>query len=74
LVGAFDDWGYDVEEVMEAPDSVMVRSHHWGRGKGSRVPVEARFWQVWVMRDGKAIRITHHIDKRAALEAAGLRK
>jgi hypothetical protein len=44
-----------------------------GRGKGSGAPVEARFWQVWIMRDGKAVRVTHHIEKADALEAAALR-
>jgi ketosteroid isomerase-like protein len=74
LVGAFEEWDYEAEEWIEAPDAVAVRIHHWGRGKGSGAPVEARFWQVWILREGKAVRVTHHIHKTEALKAAGLRE
>ena len=57
--GAFDEWDYEVEELIERSDTVAVRIHQWGRGKGSGVPVDSRFWQVWTMRDGKAVRVTH---------------
>jgi ketosteroid isomerase-like protein len=72
LVGAFANWDYEVDESIDAGDAVVLHIHHWGRGKGSGASVEARFWQVWTMRDGKAVRVTHHIDKAEALEAAGL--
>jgi ketosteroid isomerase-like protein len=71
LIGGFERWDYEVEESIDAGDAVVLRIHHWGRGKGSGAPVEARFWQVWTMRGGKAVRVTHHIDKADALEAAG---
>jgi ketosteroid isomerase-like protein len=71
-VGPFQDWGYDVEELIGGGDAVAVRIHQWGRGKGSGAAVEDRFWQVWTMRNGKAVRVSHHRDKTEALEAAGL--
>jgi ketosteroid isomerase-like protein len=71
-VSGFDEWDYEAEEWIEAPDGVVVRVHQWGRGKGSGALVEARFWQVWILRDGKAVRVTHHLDKADALQAAGL--
>lgn len=71
-VGAFADWGFECEELIDAGDSVIARIHQWGRGKGSGVEVDGRFWQVWTFRDEKAIRTTHHREKAAALEAAGL--
>ncbi len=73
-VGAFEEWGYEIEEVIEAGDKVLVRIHQWGRGKGSGVAVENRFWQVWTLRNGKLIHATHHFEKAPALEAAGLRE
>jgi ketosteroid isomerase-like protein len=72
LVGGFEHWDYEVEESIDAGDAVVLHLHHWGRGKLSGAPVEARFWQVWTMRDGKAVRVTHHVEKADALEAAGL--
>jgi ketosteroid isomerase-like protein len=71
-VGAFEEWGYEAEELIDAGDAVIARVHQWGRGKASGVTVENRFWQVWTLREGKAIRATHHVEKTEALEAAGL--
>jgi len=70
--GAFADWDYEVEELIHGPGVVAVRIHQWGRGKGSGIEVDARFWQIWTMRDGKAIRVTHSEDRAEALKAAGL--
>jgi ketosteroid isomerase-like protein len=73
-VGAFEAWGYEAEEFIDAADATVVRIHQWGRGKGSGATVENRFWQVWTIRDGKIIRCTHHLQKADALRAAGLRE
>ena len=71
-VGAFDDWGYDVGEVMDAGESVVFHMRQWGRGKGSGVPVTDDFWQVWTMHAGKLTHRTRYPDKAAALKAVGL--
>jgi ketosteroid isomerase-like protein len=73
-VGTFDEWGYEVGEVIDAGDSVVVQVRQWGRGKGSGVAVDQRFWQVWTIHDGKVIRGTFHTEEAEALEAAGLRR
>ena len=73
-VGAFESWGYEAEELVDAGDAIVVQLHQWGRGKGSGATVENRFWQVWTVRDGKVVRATHHAEKTQALEAAGLRE
>jgi ketosteroid isomerase-like protein len=70
-VGAFEGWADKVQEVIEAGDAVAVHLHQWGRGKGSGAMVDLRFWEVWTMRDGKAVRVTHRLEKAEALEAAG---
>ena len=71
-VGTFDDWGYEIGEVIDAGDSVVIHLRQWGRGKGSGVPVTDDFWQVWTIHEGKLIHRTRHPDKAAALEAVGL--
>ena len=73
-VGAFEAWGYEAEELIDAGDATVVQLHQWGRGKGSGATVENRFWGVWTVRDGKVIRATHHVEKAQALAAAGLRE
>jgi ketosteroid isomerase-like protein len=71
-VGTFEDWGFEVEDLTEADDAVVVRIHQWGQGRSSGVEVDQRFWQVWMMRDGKVIRATNHMDQQEALKAAGV--
>ena len=71
-VAPFEEWGYDVEELIDGSDSVAVRLHQWGRGKGSGANVDGRFWQVWTMSSGKAVRVAHYREKTEALEALGL--
>ena len=72
--GTFDDWGFEAEETIDAGASVFVCLRQWGRGKGSGVPVDNRFFQVWTFQDGKVIRYRAFTDKAEALEAAGLRE
>lgn len=70
-VGPFDEWGYEVGEVIDAGDSVVVHLHQWGRGKGSGATVESHFWQVWTVDGGKVVRATHHSEKAEAIKAVG---
>jgi ketosteroid isomerase-like protein len=69
-LGPFDDWGYEVGEMMDAGDSVVAHIHQWGRGKGSGAMVESQFWQVWTLRDRKLVRGSYHSQKPDAFEAA----
>ena len=70
----FDDWGYEFGHAIDAGDSVVVRVHQWGRGKGSGVAVDAEFWQVWTIRNGNVVRWRAYATEAEALEAVGLRK
>jgi ketosteroid isomerase-like protein len=74
LVGTFDDWGYEVGEVINAGECVLTHVHQWGRGKGSGATVDQHFWQIWTIRNGKVIKVTHRLDRTEALEAVGLRE
>jgi ketosteroid isomerase-like protein len=72
-----DTWGehqLDVEEVIEEGDSVVLLIHILARGKGSGVEVDVRFYAQFKVRDDKVVYIFDHEDRRAALEAAGLRE
>lgn len=55
-LGAFDDWGFDYDQIAEDGDRVIAHIRQWGTGRTSGVRVENSFWQVWHMRDGKAVR------------------
>jgi len=69
--GAFDDFGFEAEELIGAGDSVIVRLHQWGHGKETGALVENRTWQVFTLRYGKIIHCRGYTTKAEALEAAG---
>jgi ketosteroid isomerase-like protein len=71
-----ETWGehrFDLEEVIETGDSVVVLVHVMARGKGSGVDVDVRLYMQFEVRDDKVVYIFEHRDREAALEAAGLR-
>jgi ketosteroid isomerase-like protein len=70
--GAFDNFGFEAEELIDAGDSVVVRLHQWGHGKETGAPVENRSWQLFTFRDGKVVHCRGFATKAEALEAAGL--
>ena len=72
--GPFDEWGYEVSEMIDAGDSVVAHIHQWGRGKGSGAKVESQFWLVWTIRDGRIVRGAHYPGRVEALEAVGVRQ
>jgi len=72
LFDSFDALRFDPEEFIDAGDRVVVVNHGTARGRGSGAEVEMHFGSVWTLNDGKAVRLTSHSDRAAALEAAGL--
>jgi uncharacterized protein len=69
---AFDDLTVTVEEIIDAGDQVVVVAHHHGRGQASGVKVDARFYEVYTLREGKVSRVDEYTERDEALEAAGL--
>jgi ketosteroid isomerase-like protein len=70
--GTWEEYRLDAEELIDAGSSVVVAMRERGRGKGSGIPVERRWAQVWTFSRGRIIRWEMFPDKPAALEAVGL--
>ena len=73
----FDEARLDVHEVIEQDDSVMVSMTMRGRGRQSTAETSWDVFQVWVMRDGKAIRAQAFMSEAealAALQESGARR
>jgi hypothetical protein len=52
---------------------VVVRVKQGGRGRASTVGVEMpAYWQVYRLRDGRAVRVEIYREEADALKAAGL--
>jgi ketosteroid isomerase-like protein len=69
---AWDDWELEVEDYLDAGESVVVIINQRGRSKATGIPVDMRFAQVWTLRDGQAIRMQMYARPEEALEAVGL--
>ena len=73
----FDQARLDVHDVIENDDSVMVSMTMSGRGRQSAAETSWDVFQVWMMRDGKAIRAQAFMgraDALAALQESGARR
>jgi ketosteroid isomerase-like protein len=69
---AFDDFGFEAEEMVDAGDAVLIRLHQWGRGKDTGAQVDSRTWQLFTFHDGRIVHCRGYATKAEALEAAGL--
>ena len=74
FASAWEEFGLEPEDLVDAGDQIVAMIRAWGRGKGSGVIVEARVAHVWTIRDGKAVRFEVFMDRHKALEAVGLRE
>jgi ketosteroid isomerase-like protein len=68
----WDDFRFEVEELIDAGDHVVAQVKLSGKGKGGGVPVEQHDMHVLTMRNGRCTRLEVHRDRAEALRAAGL--
>ena len=65
----------EIEEVIDAGDTVVTATRISGVGRGSGVQVEMQLFQVLTVRDGRVLHVTGgYRDRAEALEAAGLKE
>ena len=70
----FAEYWAEPEEFIDAGEHVIVRVRQGGRGRSSTVGVEMPvYWQLYRLRDGRAVRVEIYRDEEQALRAAGLR-
>jgi ketosteroid isomerase-like protein len=65
----FDDARLDVHEVVERDDAVMVSMTMSGRGRQSAVATSWDVFQVWTLREGRALRAQAFMSREDALAA-----
>jgi uncharacterized protein len=74
LRSEFDDVQAEVDELIDAGDTVVVGSTLRGRGRQSGAQAQITFWQVWTVLNGKFVRGQGFASRADAFEAAGLRE
>jgi ketosteroid isomerase-like protein len=70
--GEWDDYELLPEEFQDTGDHVMVAVRMRARGRASGIPVDARFYDVYTLRQGKIVRMDQFTRRSEALAAAGL--
>ena len=73
-LGTWDSYRFELRDVIDAGDRVLVTGWHTGRGRGSGVEVSEDFLTVWTVRSGRVVGLSMFRDRREAFEAAGLRE
>jgi ketosteroid isomerase-like protein len=63
---------YEPQRFMPRGDFVVVAVRGHARGRGSRVPIELDFFQVFEMREGKVQRCWAYFEEAEALDAVAL--
>jgi alkylhydroperoxidase family enzyme/ketosteroid isomerase-like protein len=73
-VGAWDEFTYDVDELIEVGDGVVLLGTETGIGKRSRAPMTRDIAQVWTFEDGRIVRIITYPSKAEVLASVGVRR
>src|SRR5262245_66071347 len=65
----FDECDVTVDEIIDAGDRVVHCAHWRGRGKGSGIEIDARYYEVYALRDGKIIRVGEYTERAEGPDA-----
>ena len=68
----FEDYGVELERIVDCGDKVLVFAREEGRGKLSGGTISQRIYTVYTFRDGKIARYEEFYEERDARAAAGL--
>jgi ketosteroid isomerase-like protein len=73
LLETGDEWHVEVEDVSSVgPQRVLMRGRSGGVGRGSRIPFEDPFFQLFDLDESRVRRVQTFRTVTEALEAAGL--
>ena len=67
-----DDYRFEVDELRDWGDSVLMIGAHHARGRTSGVAFERRAAWIYVLRDRKIVRCDVYDDPEQALRSAGV--
>lgn len=70
-LGMWDDYRFELRELLDAGEHVLATGWQTGRGKASGVAVFEEIFSVWTLRRGRVVGQRMFRDKQQALEAAG---
>jgi SnoaL-like domain len=65
------DWRYELREIEELDQRLLVHGHMAGRGRGSGLEIGGEIFELVELRDGLIATVEHHGTRAGALRAAG---
>lgn len=68
----FDAYSFEIDDLIDCGDDVLVISSEHGRGAASGAAVSSHHYAVLTLRDGKLLRYRESYDELAARDAAVL--
>jgi uncharacterized protein len=74
MASMFDQLDYEIEQVWDHNDQVLVFLWLTGSGAASGAGFDIHIAHLWTLRDGMLVRGEGFADRSEALEAAGLRE
>jgi hypothetical protein len=66
------EYGFEVEQLVDYGDEVLIVAREHARGRASGAHVSSRIYSIFTVRDGKVARYREFYDEKNALEAVGL--
>jgi ketosteroid isomerase-like protein len=69
--GEWEDYELIAEELADMGDRVIATVRLRGRGRASGIEIDARFFDVYTLRDKKIVRMDQFTERSEALEAVG---
>jgi hypothetical protein len=72
MTEAFEDVHYEIEDLLDLGDRIVIRVRGSARGRGSGIRIDGVLGHLWTLRGGKAERFDVYGTWEEALKAAGL--
>jgi ketosteroid isomerase-like protein len=69
FMDSWDEFGQEIEEIYIEDDCILLFIRLTASGRGSGIDVESRYAHLWVMRDGRGVRVDAYYDRETALAA-----
>ena len=69
--GEWDGFGANVEELLDAGDTVVALGRYGGTYKATGKPQDTQFVHVWRLRDGKAVRFQQYANTLHVAQVIG---
>jgi ketosteroid isomerase-like protein len=70
-IGEWDGFGVEVEEILDAGDTIVALGRYRGRCKATGRPMNPQLAHVWRIADGKAVGFQQYVDTLQVARATG---